>query len=208
MENLTIENFVAFVEVHRYAGYFILFLAMVLEGETILIIAGMLASLNAFDIGDVLWISFAGVVLGNILWYYVGFKVSHKAFANKIILRADKAVMYFLPHFHQKPFKSIFFSKFIYGVNRATVFMSGVFKIKFSLFMEAEVLASIAWVILYAAVGYFFGYAAIQITRNVALLALLAVLFVVGFILLKKIFAHYYVRREHKKDEKDSNTQR
>ncbi len=204
METITIENFVSFVEIHRYAGYFILFLAMVLEGETILIISGILASLNAFDIGDVIWISFGGVVLGNMLWYYIGFKVSHRAFAQKIILRADKAVKYFLPHFHQKPFKSIFFSKFIYGVNRATVFMSGVFKIKFRLFMEAEVLASVVWVLLYAAVGYFFGYAAIQITKNVALLALLAVLFVVGFILLKKTFAHYYVRREHKK-EKDSN---
>ncbi len=204
METLTIENFVSFVEMHRYAGYFILFLAMVLEGETILIIAGMLASMKAFDIGDVLWISLSGVILGNMLWYYLGHKISHKSFAKNIILRAEKAVNYFLPHFHQKPFKSIFFSKFIYGVNRATVFMSGVFKIKFRLFMEAEVLASIVWVLLYAAVGYFLGYAAIEMTKNVALLALLTVLFVVGYILLKKIFAHYYVRREHKK-EKNSN---
>ncbi len=200
METLTIENIVSFVEIHRYTGYLILFVAMVLEGETLLIIAGMLASLNAFDIGDVLWIAFGGVVLGNMLWYYLGHKISHKSFAKNIILRADKAVKYFLPHFHQKPFKSIFFSKFIYGVNRATVFMSGVFKIKFRLFMEAEVLASTIWVLLYASIGYFFGYTAVQMTHNIALLALLAVLFVVGFILFKKIFAHYYVRREHKKN--------
>ncbi len=208
MENLTIDTILQFVEIHRYAGYFILFIAMVLEGETVLILAAMLAQLKAFDIGDVLWISFLGVVFGNVIWYYVGKNISSKGFAKNMIIRAEKIIIYFLPRFREKPFKSIFVSKFIYGANRATVFMSGVLKVDFALFVKAEFFASIAWVTLYASVGYFFGYAAIQITHKAGYFALLILVFVVVFILLQKLFVFYYERREHQKLEKDSNSQR
>ncbi len=208
MENLTIEHIIPFVETHRYAGYFLLFIAMVLEGEVFLIIAAMLAHLGVFDISDVVLISTLGVILGNILWYYLGYKLSGKSFAKKIIIRAEKIVIYLLPHFREKPFKSIFFSKFIYGANRATVVVAGVLGVRFSLFMRAEVLASIVWVVLYATIGYLFGYAAFQMTHKVGYFALLILIFVVGFIFLQKFITGYYERREHKKLEEDSNSQR
>ncbi len=208
MENLTIEHIIPFVEAHRYAGYFLLFIAMVLEGEVFLILAAMIAHLGAFDIGDVFWISIVGVILGNMLWYYLGHKLSSKDFAKNIIIKAEKIVMYFLPRFREEPFKSIFFSKFIYGANRATVVVSGVLRVKFALFMKAEVPASIVWVALYTTVGYFFGYVAIQATHKAGYFALLILVFVLVFVLLKKVFANYYVRREYKKIEEDSNSQR
>jgi membrane protein DedA with SNARE-associated domain len=208
MENLTIEHIISFVEIHRYTGYFILFFAMLLEGEIFLIIAGMLANLDAFDIGDVFWISLLGVILGNMLWYYLGFVLKDKSLARQVIAWAENAMTYFLPRFRERPFKSIFFSKFIYGANRATVIMSGVLKVKFELFLRAEFFASVLWVSLYLAVGHFFGYAAVHITRNASRFALLIVVFVVAFILLQKLLTLYYERREHQKLEKDSNAQR
>ena len=208
MENLTIEHIVSFVEIHRYTGYFILFFAMVLEGEIFLIIAGMLANLEAFDIGDVFFISLLGVILGNMVWYYLGSVLKNKSFARRMIGWAERAIAYFLPRFRERPFKSIFFSKFIYGANRATVIMSGVLKVKFELFLRAEFLASIAWVSLYLAIGYFFGYAAVHITKNASRFALLIVIFVVAFILLQKLLTLYYDRRKHQKLEKDRNAQR
>lgn len=199
MENLTIEHITSFVEVHRYTAYFILFIAMVLEGEVFLIIAGMLANLEALDVGDVFWISLLGVVLGNVLWYYLGSVLKGKSFARQVIVWAEKAIAYFLPRFRERPFKSIFFSKFIYGTNRATVIMSGVLKVNFALFLRAEFLASILWVVLYLTIGYFFGYAAIHVTRNVSRFALLIIVFVVAFMLLQKLLTLYYERREHQK---------
>lgn len=204
----SIDVFVQLVQDHRLWGYAILFVAMVLEGEVFLIVAGMLATLEAFDIGDVLWISFAGVILGNTAWYYLGTKLKDAGLSRRMIRWAERAITFFLPQFREKPFKSIFFSKFIYGANRATVIMSGVLRIPFKLFFKAEFFASILWVSLYAAVGYFFGYAAINITHNASRFALIALIFVVGFILIQKLLADYYERSERKKIEKDSNTQR
>ena len=197
----SIDVFIQLVQDHRVWGYIILFIAMVLEGETFLIIAGMLASLEAFDVGDVLWISLFGVVFGNTMWYYIGTKLKDSGFAKRIIKWSEKAITFFLPRFREKPFKSIFFSKFIYGVNRATVIMSGILRVPFMLFFKAELLASVLWVALYFSVGYFFGYAAVNMTHNASRFALLAIFFVVAFILIQKLITNRYERLEHQKPE-------
>lgn len=197
----SIDVFVQLVQDHRIIGYTILFIAMVLEGEVFLIIAGMLASLKAFDIGDVLWISFAGVVLGNVMWYNLGSKLKEARFVKKILKGAEKILSFFLPKFREKPFKSIFISKFIYGANRATVVMAGVLHVPFKLFFKAESLASVVWVALYFEIGYFFGAAAVGVTRKASHFALFALLFVVAFVLMQKLLIEYYERRELKKLE-------
>ncbi len=208
MENLTIEHIIPFIEIHRYTGYFILFIAMVFEGEVFLIIAGMLAQLQAFDIGDVFWISLSGVLVGDGLWYYLGSELKNKGFAKNLVAKAERSVIYFLPRFREKPFKSIFLSKFIYGANHATLVMSGVFKVPFMLFAKAELLASVVWVAVFLTAGHFFGLAAIWVTHKATRFALIIGLFVVAFILLQKLIAFYYERREHQKLEKDHNAQR
>lgn len=206
MESLTVEHFISFVEVHRYTGYFILFFAMVLEGEVFLIVAGMLAQLHAFDIGDVLWVSLSGVLIGDGLWYYLGSELKNRGFAKNVVTRAEHSVSFFLPRFRERPFKSIFLSKFIYGANHATLVMSGVFKVPFILFAKAEVLASAMWVGVFLTAGHFFGLAAIWVTHKATRFALIVALFVVAFILLQKLIALYYERREHQKLENNRNT--
>lgn len=195
----SIDLFSLFVHEHRFWGYTILFVAMIFEGEAFLIVAGMLVTLKAFDVGDTWLVSFTGVVLGNVMWYGAGSRLKDAGFAKGMIRSAEKAITFFLPRFREKPFKSIFFSKFIYGANRATVIMSGVLHVPFRLFFRAEFLASILWVTLYEAIGYFFGEVAISTTRSAMRLALLALVFVVIFIFAQKLVVNYYERRELEK---------
>lgn len=201
----SVDIFVRLVEHHRFFGYVVLFIAMMLEGEVFLIVAGMLASLRAFDIGDVLVISYIGVVLGNTLWYELGVFLKANGVAGRIIRWAERVMRFLLPRFEKEPFKSIFISKFIYSANRATVIMSGVLHVPFKLFFKAESLASILWVGLYAGVGYFFGYAAVTVTRNASRFVLLVVVFVIAFILIQKFATRRYERHEHQHTE-GSNT--
>lgn len=203
MENLTIEHILPFVEAHRYSGYFLLFLAMMLEGEVFLIVAGILVHLGAFSAGDVFVVALVGVMTGNILWYFLGSMLSEKSFMKPVVARAQKAVVYFLPNFSKKPFKSIFFSKFIYGVNRATILIAGAVKVPFLLFIKAETLASFVWVILYVSLGYFVGYAAIHLTHKVMYFALLTLGFVVGFLVLREILVRFYEQHKQQKNKTD-----
>ncbi|MFZ2831748.1 MAG: DedA family protein [Minisyncoccia bacterium] len=205
MDLPSLDVFVGLVQDHRTWGYLALFLAMLFEGETVLILAGMLAALGALDAGDVLWVAFVGIVLGNMIWYTFGSRLKDALFAQKTIRWAEKAITFFLPRFREKPFNSIFFSKFIYGANRATVIMSGALRVPFQLFFKAELLASIIWVGIYFEVGYLLGDTAVKMTHRLSRLALIALLFVIGFILLQKFLTDYFERRAHQKNEKNNN---
>lgn len=205
MENATIEHIIPFIEAHRYLGYLFLFLMMILEGEVFLIVSATLAHIGAFKLWEVFIVALTGVILGNVLWYYLGMVIHKNDFARWLTVRAERAVDYFLPHFREKPFSSIFISKFIYGVNHAVVFMSGVLRIDLPLFLKAEALASVAWVIFHTTLGYLFGYAAIQITHKASRFVLILAAFVLGFILLQKLITYLYEWYEHKNN---SNPQR
>lgn len=182
----SIDFFVLFVQDHRFWGYVILFFAMVVEGEVFLIVAGMLARLGAFDFGDILWISFSGVIMGDMFWYTAGvFFSRHRKFF-PLVQTAQKSVLFFLPNFRKKPFRSIFLSKFIYGANHATLVISGVLRVNFALFIKAEAIASFVWVAIFSVVGFMFGQVAFSVTHKISQFTLLAVVFVIVFVLIQR----------------------
>ncbi|MBI5400912.1 MAG: DedA family protein [Candidatus Yonathbacteria bacterium] len=206
----SIYTFIHFVQDHRFFGYTILFFAMVVEGEVFLIVAGMLARLRALDFGDVLWISFAGVMLGDVLWYGLGILSTRAKSLSFFARAAEKSVLAFLPRFRDRPFSSIFLSKFIYGANHATLVLSGILRVKFELFLRAEFIASFVWVAIFAVTGFMFGHAALAVTHKATQFALIGLGFVVGFILLQRWASKYYEQREREElgttdEEKDRN---
>lgn len=196
MHEQSIYIFTHFVQNHRVWGYVILFLAMIVEGEVLLIVAGMLARLKAFDLGDVLWISFAGVMIGDALWYGLGILTSRSQRFARVARYAETSVHTFLPNFRARPFRSILLSKFIYGANHATLILSGIMHVRFSIFIKAEAYASFAWVAIYAVAGFMFGHAALAMTHKAVRFALITLVFVVGFILIQRWAGKYYEKRE------------
>lgn len=202
----SINAFIPLVYEHRFWGYAFLFLGMVLEGEVFLVVSAMLARLGAFDFGEVLAVAFVGVMVGDVFWYGVGIvmtRVEQGRFS--LAKTAEKTVLMFFPQFHQKPFFSIFFSKFIYGVNHAALVFSGIVRLKFSIFMKAEFVASLFWVAIYAVAGYLFGYAAVAVTKKAGLFALLAFIFVLGFVLLERWLGNYVRKQEAMEDKNENN---
>lgn len=182
----SIDFFVLFVQDHRFGGYVILFLAMIIEGEAFLIVAGVLARLKALDFGDVLWVSFVGVMIGDVLWYGLGMITTRAEKFSFVARAAEKTVLVLLPRFRENPFSSIFLSKFIYGANHATLVLSGIMRVKFQLFIKAELVASFAWVAIFSVIGFMFGHAALAFTHKAAQFALIALIFVIGFILIQR----------------------
>jgi len=62
----------SFAETHRYLGYAILFLGMIIEGELFLLTYGIFLHLNDFDPGDVFIFAYPGVIFSDIFWYHLG----------------------------------------------------------------------------------------------------------------------------------------
>lgn len=195
MHEQSIFIFTHFVQDHRVWGYVILFFAMIIEGEVFLIVAGMLARLRALDLGDILWVSFVGVMIGDALWYGFGILAARSPKLARLVQYAEKSVHAFLPRFREQPFRSILLSKFIYGANHATLILSGIMRVKFPVFVRAEAFASFAWVAIYSVAGYMFGYAALAVTHKAVRFILITAIFVVGFIFIQRWASKYYESR-------------
>ncbi len=200
-----IEHILLFVEAHTTISYVFLFITMLLEGEVFIIIAGIFTHLEALNTWIIFSVALAGVLSGNVLWYVAGKALGKRAFMKPFVAHAEQLVYQHIPSFKTHPSASIFTSKFLYGLNRITVFLAGSFNVPFRVFLKAESLASVLWVILYLALGHFVGYAALEITHRVNSLVLLLIGFVVGFIVFRNPMRYLYHAYKGRKDEKENH---
>jgi|SRR3989344_532984 len=186
---------VSFVAAHKVATLFVLFGAMVIEGESFLIISGVLIQLGALPLWEVVLIALSGVLVGDLLWYGLGVFLRNSVWASRYIRIAESIVARLLPQFREKPFISLVLAKYIYGTNHATLILSGVIGMDFWLFAKAEVVATVIWVSIYLAVGYIFGTAALLISQRVSVFLLIVVALIIGLIALQRYLTDYFASR-------------
>lgn len=196
--------FITFVEAHRFIGYVILFMGMLLEGETLLLGAGILIHLRAFDPIDTFFIALAGSLIGDFLWYYLGVFLYRHYSESNVINFAKKNILRIFPNFEQKPFWSIVISKFIYGTNRSMLVMCGFSRIKFSLFAKAEILASPVWILVSIVLGYILSYAALNITHRLKIFGIIVAVGIITFLVVEHLLLKRrgtLLKRDNKKDD-------
>ncbi len=189
MEHISISVIRHFVEVHAVIAYLIIFLGVIIEGEIVVIFAGIFSFLGSLNF----FLAFIFVLLGgatkSLLGYVIGFYLnkhhSHRPFMGKI----ERRVSYFLPRFKERPFWSIFISRFfILGIGWFTVVFSGYKNISLKIYMKAEALSLILWSICFIGLGHAFGYTALSISRDVRkFLGLILIYFILFFIVERLI---------------------
>jgi len=190
MSNIdTLLNFVIF---YQTFAYIILFLGMIFEGEIILLFAGILLHLGAINLIPTIILASAGLVSKSFIAFNLGSFIQRKFPNSRFIKYIDKKIDYFLPDFQEKPFWSIFISKFLVGLNNFTLIFSGYLKLKFRTYIKAEIFSNILWLSLILSLGYFFSYTAISITKEVKKFTVLVILFIFAFIILEKIVTFVY----------------
>ena len=190
MEHISISAIRHFVEIHAVIAYFIIFLGVILEGEIIVIFAGIfsfIGSINPF-------IALASVILGGAMKSFLGYTIGYylnKYHSHKpIISKVERRISYFLPRFKDKPFWSIFVSRFfLLGIGWFTLVFAGYKNIPIKLYAKAEALSLALWSIGFLALGHFFGYTALSISRDVRKVLLLILIFFILFFILEKMIA-------------------
>ena len=193
----TLHLFISFVETHRYWGYVLLFLTMLVEGELFLAAAGMLARLHAFDFFDAFIFAFGGVLTGDILWYSAGRYFNHHHSHNRYINAVIDKVKHFLPGIEKNPFHVIFLSKFIYGLNHSTIFVLGYLKTEFWHFFRIQFWTSFLWSTIFLAVGYIFGGAAIKFAHSMNKFVIVVILFLVAVVVVERIIGRVVEKKEN-----------
>lgn len=181
------------LESFRSYAYPILFLGMILEGgDSFLLASGFLIRLGYLDFYLVFSLTTITVFFRDIFWYEIG-----RNFGERFIDRFGKFFLITPERFkkienrlsnHQG--KTIFFSKFLYGLNYITIMAVGAIKIDFRKFIKLNSLAIIFWDLVMIGLGFFLGHSFTllkEYVKDITLsLALVVVIFILFEILIRK----------------------
>jgi membrane-associated protein len=153
---------------------------------------GILAHLGAISF----WFSLLFILLGALSKTFIGYAFGEflyrKFNRHKVLRYLQKRVHGIVPRFKEKPFWSIFISKFIMGANYIVIIFSGYEKIDYRKFLKAEFCSTIIWAPVLLSLGYFFSYTALHVSHEIwKFLIVVFVLFVI-FILFDKLVSWIY----------------
>lgn len=188
----TLKFLVNLVEHHQVLAYVVIFIGLIFEGEVILLSTGVLAHLGAVNFYFALLFVLLGGVIKTFLGYFIGGIIHRRWHTTKFIQYLEHKVSDVMPRFYERPFWSIFISKFIIGVNHIVIIFSGYKKINVKIYLKAEFLSTALWAPLLLSLGYFFSYTALGVSRNVLKFLLLIIAYIICFIVVDKIIAFGY----------------
>ena len=187
---ITINYIRHFVEMHAVWAYIFIIIGVIIEGEIVVILAGIFAGLGSLNI----FVSFLAAVAGggikSVFGYWFGAYLQRKHSGRPMLHQAENRVNYFFPRFKEKPFWSIFLSRFlILGLHWFSMVFSGYKKVKIRTYIEAEVSSLFTWAIAALALGYFFSYTALSVSRDVRKFIGIILLFFIAYFIVEKIVA-------------------
>lgn len=184
------------IENNQTIAYLLVFLITIFEGELVAISAGILVLLGALNF----WVALLAIFVGGLLKTFSGYalgKFLNKRFNhNKFFQYIEKKVFTVMPHFEQRPFWSIFISKFLM-MNHVVILFAGYRKINFKKYLKAEVISTAIWAPTMLLLGYFFSYTAFQTSKKLSEFLLIIILFIIAFFLLEKLISFLYDVFEH-----------
>lgn len=185
---MTLENFI------EHYGYWALFIGTILEGETILIIAGFLAHQEYLNIQWVIFVAFSGTLLGDQFFFFLGrskgrLLIERRKSWQKRTEKVQKLLIKY------QDWVALGF-RFVYGLRTITPFALGISNVKIKRFIILNIFSAALWAILIGLCGYMFGHIMESILKDIKQYekeAIIAMLFIGGFIWIVK----YYRNKKH-----------
>lgn len=148
----TYAHILNFIEMYGYAA---VFLGAFLEGETIVLISGLLVHQDILLFSPVLLFGFLGAVLGDTVWFLLGKYKGEKMLSRfpRLQKLSEKPSRYIM----KKPALISFWVRFIYGFRHIIPFSLGMSGYSLRLFVFWNSLGALFWVLLFTSGGYLLG---------------------------------------------------
>ena len=175
-------------------AYLVLFGGMFIEGETFFLAAAIFALEGYMSWWWVLAVSFAGVIIGDVAWYYLGRLTKDTKWGMRLAEKYKNYQGWVSENFTNRYFRLAFVSKFLYYVNRLTPLLAGWEKLDFKRFFKIHLIAGFGWLLTMFVAGKFFGLiinaigVKVVVGRLYWVFAIIAVLVVVGEYCLRRFF--------------------
>ncbi|MCL4539122.1 MAG: DedA family protein [Bacteroidetes bacterium] len=138
----------------REYGYLLIFAITLFEGETVLIIAGILAHQGYLNLELSMLSAFLGSTVGDQIFFQFARQegltfVKKFKYIASVLPRAEQLVKRHGSYI-------VLFSRYIYGLRTALVVMCGLGKMPPLKFSAYNIFASLIWAVSYGFLGYFF----------------------------------------------------
>ena len=151
-----------YLELH---GYWVLFLGTFLEGEAILIMAGLFAFQGYLNIFGVIFTAFAGSFFGDQFYFYLG------RWQGPLLLRLFTSIA----RKFRKALKLIekygtfvaFVSRYTYGFRIVLPLILGMTNLAAFRFLWMNLISAFTWAVLFSVAGYMFGKSASLFVEDV-----------------------------------------
>lgn len=162
--DLSFEGTVAWV---KSAGYFVMFIAMLVEGPIITAAAAFGAALGYFNIGIVFILSILGDVVADLVYYAIGYfsrvtvieKFGHRFGLSRERMKKIERLL------HTHPTKTLLFIKLAPVLPTPGLMIVGTVKMPLGKYIWLSALITLPKVLLFMALGYYFGAAYDTITH-------------------------------------------
>jgi membrane protein DedA with SNARE-associated domain len=185
---LSIKHIADFALLHADIAYILIILGVIIEGEIVVILAGIFAYFGSLDIFIALAVTIFAGGLKSLIGYSIGFYMQKNRSELPLFCMVESKVSRFFPRFNERLFWSIFLSRFlVFGIYWFALIFAGFNKIKLKTFIKAEISSLIAWSIFMLSIGYFFSYTAISISKDIRNFFGLILIFFIGFFILEKV---------------------
>jgi len=179
-------------------GYLAILVITFIEGETIVILAGVAAHLGLLEVPLVILCAIAGSFSGDQLWYYMGRHWGPKIIARRLSWQEGAQKVY--KHLHRHQYWLILTFRFYYGLRNVTPFVVGSAQIPRVRFFTLNLIGAIVWAITFTLIGYLLGEASKYFIEDFERygLYLLGALLTIGFGLwILKLVRNRRKAREH-----------
>lgn len=183
-------------------GYWIMFAAAIIEGETFLVLGGIAAAEHILYFKYIMLLSIIGCLLHDFFLFFLGKFLSPKILinkpklqdkVNKISIMIDKYSFWLILGF-----------RFAYGLRTVIPFAIGISKIKILKFIGFDIIGSIIWVLVFLLAGYYFSNFIEMIFFKCSLFNIIKknwIIFIISiFLIILKIILlnHWFYQRKKK----------
>jgi undecaprenyl-diphosphatase len=135
------------------------FLGFLVPGESMVVIAGLLASRGVLELDYVIYIATLGAIAGDTVGYFIG-----RSFGEKFLTKYGKYFFIKKEHldeakefFNKHGGKTVFLGRFMAWLRAFSPVIAGISKMLYPKFLFFNVVGGIAWATTFSLVGYFVG---------------------------------------------------
>ena len=139
----------------EHYGYAAILIGTFLEGETILVLAGLAAHQGYLVLSWVILAAFAGSLCGDQLFFYLGRKHSQAVLSRRPAWKQKAEKVHKMMNRFQTPMILCF--RFLYGLRTVAPFVIGMSPVSVKKFILLNAAGALVWAVAVTSGGYFFG---------------------------------------------------